>query len=388
VALFGGSLLVGLGVAVAARRSILESYLVWRLDRAAPAEAPAIVERLVELGSPAAAPHVVEAFERDGADQRWRRQRLAVGISGIDVEWPHGEAWERFRPAALARRLGAPAVPGLVHLLASENRRVRSAASRTLVEIGAEAVPGLVDELARSDQRAGEVAYVLARIGPASRSAVTALVKLADSDHWSRSFALFALGRIGCFDGPVRRTVRTRQLDSSDRVRSMVELVGSRLRVATGVATDPFDRFRARLLFEDANRRNMALHFLIGQFRTARDWMNPHRTEAFEGEIFRCLFGGSDSFIPQLAESWAIVLHELGCDVSDADRSQLHAIIAEYKLLRCDSVEEWEPPFECVDAFREFLRDMRQLLGPDDFAKLAAFLRDIHLAPTPAAPPA
>ncbi len=99
-------------------------------------------------------------------------------------------------------RVGAPAVPAIVELLATSDPRLRSLALTTLWGMGAKAesaVPALVATLVDPDpeMRIG-AAMALENMGPAAAGAVPALIDaLGDGESRVRQTAVKALGHIG-----------------------------------------------------------------------------------------------------------------------------------------------------------------------------------------------
>ena len=99
-------------------------------------------------------------------------------------------------------RVGGPAVPAVVDLLATNDPRWRSLALTTLWGMGAKAeaaAPTLAETLADPDpeMRIG-AAMALENMGPAAASAVSALIKaLDDGDNRVRQTSVKALGNIG-----------------------------------------------------------------------------------------------------------------------------------------------------------------------------------------------
>jgi len=99
-------------------------------------------------------------------------------------------------------RVGAPAVPAIVELLATTDPRLRSLALTTLWGMGAKAeaaVPALVETLADPDpEMRVAAAMALANMGPAAAGAVPALINaLGDGESRVRQTAVKALGNIG-----------------------------------------------------------------------------------------------------------------------------------------------------------------------------------------------
>ena len=99
-------------------------------------------------------------------------------------------------------QVGAPAVPAVVELLATNDPRLRSLGLTTLWGMGpraASAVPALVDTLVDADpEMRNAAAMALENMGPAAAPAVPALIKaLGDGDRRVRQTAVKALGNIG-----------------------------------------------------------------------------------------------------------------------------------------------------------------------------------------------
>jgi HEAT repeat protein len=99
-------------------------------------------------------------------------------------------------------QVGAPAVPAVVALLATDDSRLRSLALTTLWGMGAKAeaaVPTLAETLADPDPEIRNgAAMALANMGPAAGGAVPALIKaLSDGESRVRQTAVKALGNIG-----------------------------------------------------------------------------------------------------------------------------------------------------------------------------------------------
>jgi HEAT repeat protein len=99
-------------------------------------------------------------------------------------------------------RAGAPAVPGILELLATNDPRLRSLALTTLWGMGSKAesaVPTLAETLADPDpETRNAAAMALENMGPAAAAAVPALIKaLGDGDSRVRQTVVKALGNIG-----------------------------------------------------------------------------------------------------------------------------------------------------------------------------------------------
>jgi HEAT repeat protein len=117
-----------------------------------------------------------------------------------DLKGPDREKSGRANLALI--RVGEPAVPAVLELLASSDPRLRSLALSTLWGMGEKAktaVPTLAEALSDPDPeiRIG-AAMALANMGPAAEAGVAALVKaLGDGDNRVRQTAVKALGNIG-----------------------------------------------------------------------------------------------------------------------------------------------------------------------------------------------
>lgn len=99
-------------------------------------------------------------------------------------------------------RVGAPAVPAILELLATTDPRLRSLALSTLWGMGAKAeagVPVLAETLADPDpEMRNAAAMALANMGATAAPAVPALINaLGDGDRRVRQTAVKALGNIG-----------------------------------------------------------------------------------------------------------------------------------------------------------------------------------------------
>ena len=131
-----------------------------------------------------------------------RAKDNAANVAAL-IEDLKGADKEKSGAANLALiRVGAPAVPAVVELLATSDPRLRSLALSTLWGMGAKAesaVPALVETLADPDpEMRNGAAMALDNMGPAAAGAVPALIKaLGDGDSRVRQTAVKALGNIG-----------------------------------------------------------------------------------------------------------------------------------------------------------------------------------------------
>ena len=99
-------------------------------------------------------------------------------------------------------RVGAPAVPAVLELLATDDPRLRGLALSTLWGMGPKAesaVPNLAETLTDPDpEMRNGAAMALENMGPSAAAAVPALIKaLGDGDRRIRQTAVKALGNIG-----------------------------------------------------------------------------------------------------------------------------------------------------------------------------------------------
>ena len=140
------------------------------------------------------------AVRRKPEEGNLRRQ--AAG-QRIRTQNGQGVRSRRIRQANLALiRVGAPAVPGILELLASSDPRQRSLALSTLWGMGSKAeaaVPTLAATLVDPDpEMRNGAAMALANMGATAAPAVPALIAaLGDADRRVRQTAVKALGNIG-----------------------------------------------------------------------------------------------------------------------------------------------------------------------------------------------
>jgi len=130
-------------------------------------------------------------------------------------------------PATLAViRLGEPAVPGLIEMLADADPRLRTKAASTLWGMGGKgrgAVPALTAAMADPEPtvRVG-AAMALENMGPAAEEAVPALVTaLSHRDPDVRVWSAKALGKIGSAARPALPALK--QAARNDVVRTAAE---------------------------------------------------------------------------------------------------------------------------------------------------------------------
>ncbi len=178
--------------------------------------AAAILGEIGPAAAPALAALVQACIDRDEGVRRVASQTLPR----IDPAWPiapvtrlalpelidglrSGLPWISREAAVVLARIGRPAVPALIELLADwEKEEHRLAALRILEQLGpsaGDAASALADMLAGPDRDFRQVAVeVLARLGPAATPATPALIRaLADWSPGVRQLAAQALGAIG-----------------------------------------------------------------------------------------------------------------------------------------------------------------------------------------------
>jgi beta-lactamase regulating signal transducer with metallopeptidase domain len=133
----------------------------------------------------------------------------------------HGKASQYARAAKQLGKIGKPAVPALIELLAEDN----CWAAEALGEMGPdaeEAVPALIKAVNEGGPGGvrGFSAAALAKIGPGAREAIPALIKAAEDDHWNtRMLAVDALGYLSNGDVRVEQALKIALLDENAKVR-------------------------------------------------------------------------------------------------------------------------------------------------------------------------
>ena len=130
-------------------------------------------------------------------DQQWRRDKLPMLAETL---WDKDVRVRQMAVRALTD-LGPAAesvLPILKRAIQGSNTDVVQSALDVLPALGEPAVPLLVETLKQRPEIRPRVARMLARIGPAAKAAVPALVEIAtDGDAAARSEALLALAAIG-----------------------------------------------------------------------------------------------------------------------------------------------------------------------------------------------